>query len=263
MHAPSGDPLLAAMSGSCKYRNPSVFALRLTHFCTSVIGKFTRICGLHFSLTSEHKSRHSTQNLLMQEPISSATFKALVITKECVKSPTVNRGGLMLRRSVEAAPNNTSNSTERLVSNPIRITWLRFSMLLSVVRQISEYNSNGERLVYPQSWRSSLKIIPLFQSQRPSAEAIPTLLFSISKHPSIQSSLSKGQIAWRDYPPTRCNSQQLEHVEAFSQDNNPVTVSTSPVKIYKAFFPNSSSAFRSQEWFNRAMVVSFLIGSLA
>jgi hypothetical protein len=48
-------PLPAAMSGSCKCYNPSVFTLQLTHLGTLVTGKFTRILGFHSSLTtSEH-----------------------------------------------------------------------------------------------------------------------------------------------------------------------------------------------------------------
>jgi hypothetical protein len=37
-HAQSGGPLAAAMSGSCKCYNPSVFALRTTHLGTLVTG---------------------------------------------------------------------------------------------------------------------------------------------------------------------------------------------------------------------------------
>jgi hypothetical protein len=43
--------------------NPSVFALRLTHLCTLVAGKFTSIWGFHSSpTTSEHYLRVSTQS---------------------------------------------------------------------------------------------------------------------------------------------------------------------------------------------------------
>jgi hypothetical protein len=59
----SAGPLPAATSGSCKWYNPSVFALRLTHLGTLVKGKFTRIWGFHSSpTTSEHWLRVSTQS---------------------------------------------------------------------------------------------------------------------------------------------------------------------------------------------------------
>jgi hypothetical protein len=58
----SGGPLLAATSRSCKFYNPSVFALRLTHLGMLVTGKFTRIWGFHSSPTaSEQWPRVSTQ----------------------------------------------------------------------------------------------------------------------------------------------------------------------------------------------------------
>jgi hypothetical protein len=51
MHAPSGSPLLAAMSGRCKCSNPGDSALRITHPGTLVTGKFTNISRFHFSPT--------------------------------------------------------------------------------------------------------------------------------------------------------------------------------------------------------------------
>jgi hypothetical protein len=43
LHVPTGGPLLAAISASCECCDPSVFALRLTHFDTLETGKLTRI----------------------------------------------------------------------------------------------------------------------------------------------------------------------------------------------------------------------------
>jgi hypothetical protein len=48
------------------------------------------------------------------------------------------------------------------------------------------------------------------------------------------------------------NSPQFEQVKAFSQDNNPVSVSISQVIVYKAPFTISSHAFRRQKWSNLA-----------
>jgi hypothetical protein len=62
-HVRSGGPLPAATSGTCKFYNPSVSALRLTHLGTLVTGRFTRIWGFHSSPnTSEHWLRVSTQS---------------------------------------------------------------------------------------------------------------------------------------------------------------------------------------------------------
>jgi hypothetical protein len=55
MHVRSGGPLPTATSGSCKYYNPSVFALRLIHLGTLVTGKFTRIWGFHSSPTTSER----------------------------------------------------------------------------------------------------------------------------------------------------------------------------------------------------------------
>jgi hypothetical protein len=63
----SEGPLFAATSGICKWYDPSVFALRLTHLGTLVTGKFTRIWGFHSSpTTSECGLRVSTQSWLMR-----------------------------------------------------------------------------------------------------------------------------------------------------------------------------------------------------
>jgi hypothetical protein len=43
-----------------------------------------------------------------------------------------------------------------------------------------------------------------------------------------------------------------EHVKAFFHDKSPVSISTSPVLVYKAPFTISSYAFRPQEWSNQA-----------
>jgi hypothetical protein len=65
-HVRTGSPLPAATSGSCKWYNPSVFALRLMSLGTLVTDKFTRIWGFHSSpTTSEHWLIVSTQNKLI------------------------------------------------------------------------------------------------------------------------------------------------------------------------------------------------------
>jgi hypothetical protein len=62
-HAQSGRLLLALTSRNCKYCNPSVFALRITHLGTLITVKFTRILGFHSSTTtSEHWLRALTQS---------------------------------------------------------------------------------------------------------------------------------------------------------------------------------------------------------
>jgi hypothetical protein len=103
----------------------------------------------------------------------------------------------------------------------------------------------------PQSWRPSAKMAPT-KSQGPSAKAIPTLLGSTPRHPSNQSSFRKEQIAGWDHPPTSSNRPQSEHVESFSQDNNPISVSISLIIVCKAPFTNSSHVFLTQEWYNLA-----------
>jgi hypothetical protein len=66
-HVRFGGPLPAATSGSCKWYNPSVFALRITQLGTLVTGKFTRIWGFHsLPTTSEHWLRVSTRSKLMR-----------------------------------------------------------------------------------------------------------------------------------------------------------------------------------------------------
>jgi hypothetical protein len=112
MHVRSGGPLLAATSGGWKCYNPSVFALRLTHLGTLVTGKFTRIWGFHSSPTT---SVIFDSNLA--EPLISATWNEPVPTKGCLKSPTGNRGALMLSRPAEAVHTKTANSEQRVVSN--------------------------------------------------------------------------------------------------------------------------------------------------
>jgi hypothetical protein len=87
-HVRSGGPLPAATSESYKCCNPSAFALRLTHLGTLVTGRFTRIWEFHSSpTTSEYWLRVSTKVSWCGEPLSSATWKALVPTKGCWSHP--------------------------------------------------------------------------------------------------------------------------------------------------------------------------------
>jgi hypothetical protein len=90
------------------------------------------------------------------------------------------------------------------------------------------------------------------KSERPSTKAILTHSEFNSQTSIEPKFFRKGQIAWWDNPPTSSNRPYSEHVKAFSQDNNPVSVSTSPIRVYKAPFTNSSYAYRTQEWFNLA-----------
>jgi hypothetical protein len=41
-------------------------------------------------------------------------------------------------------------------------------------------------------------------------------------------------------------------MKALSEENNPFSVSTTPVTVYKPVFSNSSYAFSAQGWFNNA-----------
>jgi hypothetical protein len=128
---------------------------------------------------------------------------------------------------------------------------LRFPCFSSVVRQMPGYNWKETWPAYPNHGGLQPKLFPpSLKSQGPSAKAIPTLLSSTPRHPSNQSSIHKRQIAWWDHPPTSSNNPSSEHVKAFSQDNNLVSVSTSPVIVYKALFTNSRYAFRTLEWLN-------------
>jgi hypothetical protein len=63
------------------------------------------------------RPHQSTDWELCLEPLSSATWKALVPTKGGLKSPAVNRGGLTLCWPVDAAPKNAAKSTQRLVQH--------------------------------------------------------------------------------------------------------------------------------------------------
>jgi hypothetical protein len=117
-HVRSGGPLPAPTSGSCRYYNPSVFALRLTHIGTLVTGKFTKIRGSilrrpHHSTDWEFRLKVSWCG----EALSSAKWKAPVPTKGWLNSPTGNRGGLMFSRPAEAVHKNSTKSAQRLVSN--------------------------------------------------------------------------------------------------------------------------------------------------
>jgi hypothetical protein len=76
------------MSGSCKCCNPSVIALRLSHVGTLVTGKFTRIWWSHSSPTASKHWEFRPKVSWCGEPLSSATWKALVPVKGCFKSPT-------------------------------------------------------------------------------------------------------------------------------------------------------------------------------
>jgi hypothetical protein len=75
-----------------------------------------------------------------EKPLYSATWKALVPTKGCLMSPTVNPEGLILFKLVEADPKKAAKSTQQVVSNSSRLFWLKFSCFFLVGRQMTGYN---------------------------------------------------------------------------------------------------------------------------
>jgi hypothetical protein len=93
-------------SGSCKCFNPSVFALLPTQLGTLVTGKLMRICGFHSSpTTSKHYIANAGNPLVRQ-------LGRHLCRPKADKSPTGNRGGPMLSRPVETAPNKVAKSTQ-------------------------------------------------------------------------------------------------------------------------------------------------------
>jgi hypothetical protein len=105
-HVRSGGPLPAATYGSCRYYNPSVFALRLTHLGTLA----TRGFGDSIFRRSHDSTDRNFQLKVSWcgEPLNSATWKALGPTEGCLKLLTGSRSELMLSRPAEAVPQKDS-----------------------------------------------------------------------------------------------------------------------------------------------------------
>jgi hypothetical protein len=123
------------------------------------------------------------------------TVTALVPTKGWLKSPTGNRGELMLSRPAEAVPEKTAKSAQRVVSN-YWATLTGFPCFSSVVRQMPGYKE-GARPAFPYHGGLPPKC-PSPKSQTTSAKAIPTPLGSTPKEPSNQNPFHEGQVSWWD-----------------------------------------------------------------
>jgi hypothetical protein len=148
----------------------------------------------------------------------------------------------MYSRQVEVTP--TRRPIWRSVQYPALLGYpdWGFPCFSSVLKQILGYKWKGARAAYTRSWRPSAEVIPPSQvSQRPSAEVSP-ILGSTSRHPSNQRTTAS-----RDHPQPEANPPVLT-----CQDITPVSVSTSPVIVYKDLFPISSNASSRQEWFSVA-----------
>jgi hypothetical protein len=102
-----------------------------------------------------------------------------------------------------------------------------FPCFSSVIRQMPGYKWKGARPAYTRSWRLSAKESPILGSN--------------PRHPSNQRTIA----SWDHLPPVlTCQGLQPRH--------HTVSVSTSPVMVYKDPFPISRNASWTQEWFNLA-----------
>jgi hypothetical protein len=96
-----------------------------------------------------------------REPLSLATWKALVLINSCLKSPMVKQGRLMLSKSVEAAPYKVAELMQHLVSNTISYPDWGFPSFSSLIRKIPGYYSKGAWPIYmTTSWSPSAKNDP-------------------------------------------------------------------------------------------------------
>jgi hypothetical protein len=71
-----------------------------------------------------------------------------------------------LTEASQTATNKAAKSTQGLMSNTIRLPWLRFPGYYSDVRQMPGYNSKGTRPAYPKHGSFSLNDSPSPQSRR-------------------------------------------------------------------------------------------------
>jgi hypothetical protein len=140
-----------------------------------------------------------------------------------LKHLTVNGRGRMYSRPVEASskrrPSRRNEQYRKLLGYP---DW-GFPCFSSVIRQMPGYKWKGAQPAYTRSWR-------------PSAQASP-ILGSTPRHPSNQRTVA----SW-DHPPPVLTCQDITSV----------SISTSPVIVYRDPFPISSNASWTQEWFNLA-----------
>jgi hypothetical protein len=117
-----------------------------------------------------------------REPLSLATWKALVLINSCLKSPMVKQGRLMLNKSVEAAPYKVAELMQHLVSNTISYPDWGFPSFSSLIRKIPGYYSKGAWPIYPQSWSPSAKMTPPPQTADNSPISISTSSIIVYKH---------------------------------------------------------------------------------
>jgi hypothetical protein len=127
------------------------------------------------------------------EPLSSATWEALVPTKGWLNLTMGNRGGLMLSRSVEAALKSGAKSMQWLVYNTSHYPDWGFPYISSVITQMLVCNWVRGMAHILQSWKLSAKMVHCSKSQWPSAKVIPSLLGSSPIHPSNQGFFVKGK----------------------------------------------------------------------
>jgi hypothetical protein len=171
------------------------------------------------------------------------SLKAVVPTKNqrWLKSPTGNRGGLMLIRSVEAGHKEKAKSTLRLVSNTSRLHWLRFSVLFLRCKAMPG-------LVKYKGHDPPVPIVAILNQNDP----LPSRrgLQPKRSHPFW--------IKLPDIHPTKVLFVKDKLPDGFmfpsvaivlSLDKH-VSLSISPFIVHLALFSNSSKAYRSQEWFN-------------
>jgi hypothetical protein len=142
-----------------------------------------RIWGFHsLPTTSERWQSYDTELAVAGNPLSLATWKALVPTMGSLKSPTGN-WGLVLGRLLEAAPTKVNaTSVLTLASYP---DW-GFPCFSSVVRQMPGYNWKRGHDPLPTIMEAlSQNAPPPPKSHVPSTKAIPSLWVQLPDiHPS-------------------------------------------------------------------------------
>jgi hypothetical protein len=136
------------MSGSCKFCNQNVFALRITDLRTLVTGKFLRIWGFpHAPTSSEPWLSVSTQ--VMRGTPCKATWRQL-----CRPRSDWRHHG-KLRCTQQAGQCDPSKESQVGATRSLLATWLPdwgFSCFSSSVRQMSGCNSKGARPAFPNHW---------------------------------------------------------------------------------------------------------------
>lgn len=92
--------------------------------------------------------------------------------------------------------------------------------------------------------------IELEELRAPIDTAVPTFMAYTAGHPFGRISFHKALVAWQDCTASSKSSPQSEHVSAFSQGRNQVSISTSTVNDFKTPFTSSICAFLAQKWPN-------------